>query len=171
MHDWQVPLAVATLVFGVFMLWKVRPAFLTRSRRRAGALLRDAHARIEAAKDDAERTEALCDAAEASLASGGGAKAAASFFLRAMRTSPHAEQVVDRAARVLAHRPHTLESLLWRRLGAEPWSGHARPTAVHALRHLRTLYAGPLRNPVRAKAMEHALQAMGEPLESRPQLA
>jgi hypothetical protein len=62
----------------------------------------------------------------------------------------------------LGRRPHALESLLWRRLGAEPWSGPSRNAAVTALRELADLYEGPLRNRARARAFDHALVAMGE---------
>jgi hypothetical protein len=67
----------------------------------------------------------------------------------------------------LGRRPHALESLLWRRLGAEPWSGLSRNAAVTALRELADLYEGPLRNRARARAFDHALVAMGE----RPPIA
>jgi hypothetical protein len=77
-----------------------------------------------------------------------------------MRASPANGELVERAAKALAKRPHALEGLLWRRLGAEPWSDDRRPAALAALRELGHLYAGPLKNRVRARALEHALGAL-----------
>jgi hypothetical protein len=77
-----------------------------------------------------------------------------------MRANPSSSEIVERAAKGLARRPHALESLLWRRLGAEPWTGNARPAALAALRHLVGLYAGPLHHGTRARALEFALAAL-----------
>ncbi len=121
---WNVPLVVATFAFVLFLLWKLRPAHSARAEGgRARAALRAAKQRLESAKTDEERALALCDAGEAvatGLASG---DSAIGYYLRAMRASPASADLVARAAKGLARKPRALESLRWRRLGAEPWSG------------------------------------------------
>ena len=159
MQDWHLPLIIAAGVFLAFILWRVRPAVFTRESFENRAALREAQRRIEEAKDDKSRALALCDAGDAAAGTGR-ATSAIGFFLRAMRADPRSAEIVDRAAKALERRPRALESLMWRRLGAEPWSGDARDAARAALTQLSALYAGPLRNTPRAKALEHALDAI-----------
>jgi len=90
----------------------------------------------------------------------GGAGSAIGYYLRAMRVNPRSASLIERASKGLARRPRALESLLWRRLGAERWAGGGEAAARAALRQLKVLYAGPLRNPQRARAMEFALEAL-----------
>ena len=161
MQDWHVPLVIAAVVFGAFMLWKVRPAAFSGGGGKARAAIRDAQKRIEEAKDDTARAAALCDAADAAARSVGSARAIG-FYLRAMRLTPTSVEFVDRAAKALAHRPRALESLLWRRLSAAPWTGTSANAARAALGHLAALYAGPLHNQIRARAIEHARAALGQ---------
>lgn len=160
MTDWHVPLIIAAAVFGVFTLWRVRPAAFSPSRAAARAALREAQKRVEMARDEQSRAAALCDAGDAASGAAVSAASAIGFYLRAMRLVPTSADLVERAAKGLARRPRALETLLWRRLGAEPWDGAARPAAKAALRHLVALYEGPRRNAVRARAMEHALAAL-----------
>ena len=160
--DWQVPLLVSAAVFAAFLLWKMRPSF-GRTDGHTGparAALRAAKASVLAAKTDEERALALCDAGDASAAMLGGATSAVGYYLRAMRINPRSESIVERACKGLARRPRALESLLWRRLGAEVWTGVGEASARRALRELGLLYAGPLRNPARARAMEHGERAL-----------
>jgi hypothetical protein len=165
--DWHVPLVVATLVFFAFTVWRVRPAFLTERRGHPRRIaLRDARKRIDEAKTDAERALALCDAGDACARAIGRTTGAIGYYLRAMRVNPASSEIVERAAAGLSRRPHALESLLWRRLGAEPWTGSARPAALAALRHLAALYAGPLHQGTRARALEFALSAMQPPMQA-----
>ncbi len=163
--DWNVPLVVAALVFLSFLVWRMRPA-LSSSRvpRPKRGALREAKKKIEGARTPAERALALADAGDVCAAIGR-ATGATGYYLRAMRSDPASAAIVDRAARGLVRRPYTLESLLWRRLGAEAWEGASRPGAVAALRHLAALYAGPVRHTPRARALTHALAALGEPTE------
>ncbi len=162
--DWHVPLAIATLVFFAFMVWRMRPAFLTEAGGRPlRAGLREARKLIDEAKTDEERALALCAAGDACAHALGRSTGAIGYYLRAMRANPASSEIVERAAVGLARRPHALESLLWRRLGAEPWTGNARPAALAALRHLASLYAGPLHQGTRARALEFALAAMQTP--------
>jgi hypothetical protein len=153
---WNAPLVVATLVFVAFLLWRLRPSFGGSGGRGKGAALKAAKQRIEAAKTDAERSIALCDAGDAMATGIAGGDSAVGYYLRAMRTDPRSAELVTRAAKGLARRPRALESLLWRRLGAEPWSGGGEAAARAALDELAKLYAGPLRNAPRARAMENA---------------
>ncbi len=160
--DWHLPLVIATALFLAFMVWRVRPA-LSRgrgARPRRGAL-REAQKRIEGAKTPQEKALALSDAGDACAYALGRATGAIGYYLRAMRSDPASAEIVERAARGLARRPRALESLLWRRLGAEVWGGDAKPAALAALRHLVRLYGGALRQPTRARALENALRALG----------
>jgi hypothetical protein len=159
MQDFHIPLIIAAAVFGVFMLWKVRPAAFSPTRAAARAALREAQKRIELARDEQSRASALCDAGDAAAGAAVSAASAVGFYLRAMRLVPTSPDLVDRAATGLARRPRALETLLWRRLGAEPWTGTTAPAAHAALRHLAALYNGPIRNALRAKAIEQALAA------------
>jgi hypothetical protein len=156
-------LVVAAVLFGGFMVWRLRPVFGgTAGGAPARGALRDAKKRVESATTPAERALALCDAGDACAASLR-ANSAVAYYLRAMRSDPTSSALVERAARSLARRPHALEALLWRRLGAEPWAGGSRSAAVTALRLLGALYEGPLRNRARARALDFALSALGEP--------
>jgi hypothetical protein len=156
MHEWSIPLVVATSAFLAVLVWRVRP-LVAPGTLRGGSResLREAHARIESATSGTERATALCEAA--ALVGAGGAKA---LLARAMRAEPTSAEVVDRAAAMLAHRPRALESLLWRRLATTPWTESPAATRA-ALDHLRVLYEGPLRNAIRARAMAHARDALG----------
>jgi hypothetical protein len=161
--SWQLPLVIAAVLFAGFTIWRIRPAFReSRSTATSRGALRDAKKRVEAAKAGEERALALCDAGDACAASFR-TTSAIGYYLRAMRADPASSVLVQRAAMGLGRRPHALESLLWRRLGAEPWSGASRGAAITALRELADLYEGPLRNRARARAFDHALVAMGEP--------
>jgi hypothetical protein len=155
MQDWSIPLVVATGAFLVVLLWRVRP--LVGWGRQRGASredVREAKARIEAARDERERAMALCDAAD--LLAPGRAKG---LYLRAIRCDPASVKVVERAVAGLARRPRALESVLWRHLAIAPW-GESREATRAALDGLRALYEGPLRRSVRAKAMAHARDAL-----------
>ncbi len=154
---WNVPLVVASAVFVLFLLWKLRPRMDGGGGAGRAAALRAAKARVTAAKDDEERALALCDAGDAAASGLAGSESAIGYYLRAMRASPASADLVARAARGLARKPRALESLLWRRLGAEPWAGGGEAAAKMALEELARLYSGPLRNAARARAMENAL--------------
>jgi hypothetical protein len=163
-------LVIAAMLFGAFMVWRLRPSFGggTPAGGPARGALRDAKKRVESAGSPGERALALCDAGDACAASLR-ANSAVAYYLRAMRSDPTSSALVERAARGLARRPHALESLLWRRLGAEPWAGGSRDAAIAALRSLAAIYEGPLRNRARARALDHALAALGEPARRAPE--
>jgi len=162
---WQLALAVAAALFGAFIVWRVRPSLgprkVGKARRQAIA---EAKARMAAATSPADRTAALCDAGDAHASSVGGLTSALGYYLRAMRSDPTSTEPISRAARGLARRPRTVESLLWRRLGSASWEGANRAAAVTALTELERVYAGPLRNRLRANAVANALAALGQPL-------
>jgi hypothetical protein len=156
----NLPLVIAAGVFVAFLLWRLRPVFPGGKRDGTLAALREAKKRLEAAKDDKTRALALADAGDACARSLARTTGAVGYYLRAMRADPSSAELVDRAAHALTRRPYALESLLWRRLGAEPWSGDKRQAAQAALRHLAKIYNGPLRSRVKARAIEHALEAI-----------
>src|SRR5579883_2662968 len=99
MQPWSVPLIVATAAFLAVLLWRVRPAVLGGKDRAAREALRAAHARVAAAKDDATRAEALCDAAELVVRDLRGPASAAALYQRAMRAAPASSAVVERAVK------------------------------------------------------------------------
>jgi hypothetical protein len=161
MQEWSTPLVLATCAFLAVLLWRVRPAWPWSGKRKASReALREARARIEAAKDPTARALALCDAADLTARPGVRLGGAAGLYQRALRTDPSSAAVVSRAVAGLASRPRALESLLWRTLAAASWTGDSRDAARIALDALRTLYEGPLRNAVRAKAFGHARDAL-----------
>jgi hypothetical protein len=157
---WNLPLVITAGVFVLFLLYRLRPAMQGTRRGGAGVALREAKKRIEDAKGDAARALALADAGDACAQSVGRTTGAVGYYLRAMRTNPESAALVERAGVALARRPHALESLLWRRLGAEAWTGTRELAARAALAQLAHLYDGPLKNRVRARAIENALAAI-----------
>jgi hypothetical protein len=154
LEDWSIPLVAATAAFLALLLWRVRPFIGGRGGEGGREALREAQARIEAAKTGPERALALCDAADRRRA--GEAKG---MYLRAMREDPASPAVVARAVAGLSHRPRALESLLWRYLSNRPWSESKEATRA-ALDGLRVIYEGPLKSAVKAKAMAHARDAL-----------
>jgi hypothetical protein len=154
--NWNLPLVVASAVFVAFLAWKLRPAWGAGGGPAKRAAIRAAKQKVESAKSDAERALALCEAGDAVASGLAGGESAVGYYLRAMRTSPQSADLVARAAKGLARKPRALESLLWRRLGAEPWRGGGEAAARAALDELARLYAGPLRNAPRARAIENA---------------
>ena len=162
MQEWSTPLVLATGAFLAVLLWRVRPAWpWGRKRAASREILRDARARIAAAKDPAARAKALCDAADITAQGAGSYASAAGLYQRALRTDPASAEVVRRAiAGLVDRRPRALESLLWRTLAAAPWTGQSREAVGLALEALRALNEGPLKNAVRARAMANARQAL-----------
>jgi len=158
--DWQIPLLVSAVVFAAFMVFRFRPAVSGEGRASAAAL-KEAKQRILAASDDPARARALCDAADA-CAKLGRINAAVSFYLRALRLQPASKEIATRAAEGLAARPAALEKTMWRYLGAASWTGEAREAALVGLRALAASYAKRPRFHPRARALEHALEALGE---------
>jgi hypothetical protein len=159
---WQIGLLISAIFFAGFLVWRTRPAVSAASRATA-AELTEAKKRVANAKDDAERARALADAGDA-CARLGRMTGAAGFYRRALRADPRSKELVERAAAALRRRPRALEDILWRHLGAEPWSdGAARDAAIASLRALEDLYGQRPRTRLRAKAVEHALLALGAP--------
>jgi hypothetical protein len=149
-QEWSLPLFFAAGAFLVVLLWRVRPLIPGRRSGTSREELRLAHARVDAATTEPERARALCDAAD--LMKTASAKA---LYLRALRADPGSVDVVKRVAAGLARRPRTLESVLWRHLGAAPWRDFPDATRA-ALDALKALYEGRLRNATRAKAIGNA---------------
>jgi len=164
--DWQIPLVVSAVAFAAFMVFRFRPVVSSDGRANAAAL-KEAKARIAAATDDASRAAALCDAADAS-AHLGRFGAAASFYSRALRATPSATAIAERAAAGLAERPAILEKVMWRHLAASPWVGEGRAAALVGLRALAAAYGKRPRFHPRVRALEHALEALGAPVPPAP---
>jgi hypothetical protein len=162
MEDLSIPLAVATGAFLALLLWRLRPAMpWDPGRKAAREALRAARARIDAATDARARAIALCDAADILSRRVAGAGGAMGLYLRALRADPSSPDLVERAAAGLATRPHSLESLLWRHLGASAWTGESVPAVRASLDGLRTLYEGRLHNAARARALTQARELVG----------
>ncbi len=160
METWQtLALAVATAAFAAYILYQVRPR-VGGKRMPLRTLLKAARARIDAAKDDAERATALCDAGDACAAAIGRSGAALQFYLRALRLKPADADLLKRAIHGLSKKPRALEKLLWRRLGSEPWTGETREVAKLGLAALSQVYANGLRDRIRSKALAHAREAL-----------
>jgi hypothetical protein len=164
METWQtIALTFAAIAFGAFIVWRVRPV-IGGSRKPLRTVLKAARARIDAAKDDTERAQALCDAGDACAATIGRSGAAVQFYLRAMRQRPSDPALLQRAINGLSKRPRALEKLLWRRLGSEAWSGDTLAVATMGLSALADLYKHSLHDQIRARALENAHKAIeGKP--------
>jgi hypothetical protein len=170
--DWQTPLLVSAIAFAAFMVFRFRPV-VSGDGRVSAAALREAKKNIKAAKDDAARAVALCDAADAS-ARLGRTSGAVTFYLRALRAAPGSKEIASRAAEGLARRPAALEKVMWRQLANARFDS-SREAAVIALRALSASYAKRPRFHPRARALENILEALGEkrsshrpPAPSRP---
>jgi len=90
-------------------------------------------------------------------------RAALRETLQSLRSDGRSVELVARAVAGLAGRPRRLEAVLWRHLAAVPWTGDSAEAARASLDALRALYEGPLRNAVRARALAHACDALGQP--------
>ena len=156
-------LVVAIAFFGLVLVRTWPRNFIFGGRKRnvpLGAALKAARAKIEAAKTDADKADALCEAADACAIAFGRSEAAASYYLRAMRLIPGSAELVERAIQGLEHRPRTLESLLWRKLGADPEHAPSPEATRAALVGLEKIYRGRPRHAVRARAVERILTQM-----------
>jgi tetratricopeptide (TPR) repeat protein len=156
---YQIPLLISAIAFMAFLVFKMRPA-LGRDGREHAAALKEAKDRIEKAADDDAKAKALCDAGDACVRLGR-LNGAVGFYLRALRANPKSKEVVERTATGLATRPGQLENLMWRQLGAVEWKSDARDAQLAALRALASVYAKKPRHQHRAKAVEHAIAAIG----------
>jgi hypothetical protein len=167
MQPSSIPLVIAAIAFFGLVLWRVRPLGWTRRRRARREALVKVRLRIEAATDEHTRALALCDAADIMARTIAGTENATALYLRAMRADFNSAEIVERAAAGLTTRPRALESLLWRRLGATSWTGSPNEAVRAALDALSALYRGRLKNAARARALEHAREAIA--LARRPE--
>ncbi len=158
---WQtIALLVVAVGFLGLVVFRTWPHMGKRRNLPLGAALKAARAKIEAADTDAAKAAALSDAADACALAFGRGEAAASYYLRAMRILPGSVELVERACKGLEHRPRTLESLLWRRLGADAAHASTREATVAALKGLATVYAQRPRHAVRARAVDNVLRLL-----------
>ena len=155
-----IALVAVAVAFGLIVLWRARPAIGEGRNGGFRAAVRQAQARIEAAKDDASKALALCDAADACAVAFGRTSAAVSYYLRAARVAPASKDVLERALAGLSRKPSALENYLWRRLGGDPWNDATKPAHAAALRALAELYDKRLKNHPRAKALAHVVDAL-----------
>ena len=162
--DWQIPLLLSAVAFAAFMAFRFRPVVSGEGRKSAVAL-REAKRRVAAATDDAARSLALCDAADACVRLGR-TSGAVSFYLRAARVAPASEEIAARASEGLAKRPGALEKVMWRQL-ANTRFVESREAAVIALRALAASYAKRPRFHGRARALENVLEGLGEEPSAR----
>ncbi|MEO8874354.1 MAG: hypothetical protein ABI461_02105, partial [Polyangiaceae bacterium] len=158
----------AAAIFGLFVLYKFRPVFEGNGSGAGPAELREARKRLTQATSDTERLEAILAAGDACARTVGLGGGASSYYFRAMRLAPTSAEIVDHAAKGLARRPRILETLLWRRLGAEPWTGDCANATRAAIRQLIAIYTGNRKSALRARAMERALASLqSQELEAR----
>lgn len=158
---WQtIALLVVAIAFFALILARTWPRMGRKRNVPLGAALKAARAKIEGAKTDSEKADALCAAADACALAFGRSEAAASYYLRAMRLIPASAELVERAIQGLEHRPRALESLLWRKLGADPEHAPSAEATRAALVGLEKIYRGRPRHAVRARAVERILLQM-----------
>ncbi len=153
--EWQIPLGVTALIFGGVVLSRLRPAF-----GGGGGTARKALAAARMALDKAEspegRASALAAAGDACSQHPALRNLAAGYYARALKVAPADVTLIHRTAQGLARKPHALESLLVRRLGATKWSDEAVTKAL--LEELHALYQGRLRSVARAQMIGRALE-------------
>jgi len=149
--DYRV--VIAAVAFLLLFIWRVRPVLSEDDPEPAVRGL-------ESAKDDDARAELLAEAGDRFARGIGGGRKAAACYARAMRLRPASLDLVRRAAAALERQPKVLEALLWRRLGAGPWSNDVRPVAEVLLRELARVYEGAARTRPRTRAIDHMLAAL-----------
>jgi len=155
---WQtIALLVVAIGFFALVLARTWPRMGRKRNVPLGAALKAARAKIEGAKTDEEKANALCEAADACALAFGRSEAAASYYLRAMRLIPASAELVERAIQGLEHRPRALESLLWRKLGADPEHAPSLEATRAALVGLEKIYRARPRHAVRARAVDRIL--------------
>jgi hypothetical protein len=155
-----IVLFVVALGFLAIVVARTWPRFDKRRNVPLGAALKAARAKIDAAKTDQEKADALCEAADACALAFGRSEAAASYYLRAMRLIPASAELVERACKGLEHRPRALEHLLWRKLGADQEHAPSREATIAALHGLEKIYGARPRHAVRARAVERILSEL-----------
>lgn len=158
-----IALLAVAVVFALLLLWRARPAFLDGGRG-AGyrEALRKAQGRIEAAKTDAEKAAALCDAADACAMAFGRSSAAVSYYLRAARLAPTSEAILKRALEGLHPKPRALETFLWRRMAHADFAKEPKKLQRETLVALARVYdQGPKGRRVQADALRHLASVVG----------
>lgn len=158
----STPVAIASLLFAGFLVWKYRPVggFSTSvglfgGTMRTGEDVRRARARVRLAKTPRERAALLIDAAVLASKDPRHITAATGYLLRATRADPAWPEPVLAMRRLLEKEsPGALESALLRKLTQIPWSGETAAAARCAAIGLAALYRGALRDRDRATVME-----------------
>jgi hypothetical protein len=156
----KIALLVVAIAFLGMVIARTWPRFGRRRNAPLGRALKAARAKIDAAKTDEAKADALCDAADACALAFGRSEAAALYYLRAMRLIPASAELVERACKGLEHKPRALEHLLWRKLGADPEHAPSREATIAALHGLSKIYGSRPRHAVRARAVERVLHEL-----------
>jgi hypothetical protein len=165
MTDWQniVVIAVA-VVFGLFLLWRVRPGTGARSVRKVARDAIQARARARAASNPRDRARALCEAADVFADQPSGLWPAVGFYLRALRADPTWTEPVDRLRALLfRRRPRALERILWRRMSVIPWNADTRPVVASLAGTLSDLYRTRIRSRARAVVLSRLAKELQPP--------
>lgn len=161
---WRHLLAVAAVLFLIFLLVRLRPTRGPKPAREAA--LREAKKRVVSATTPRDKADALCEAGE--IAWEGMLRVrAAGYFLRALRADPTWPGAVERMAAALhKRRPRWLERVLWKRLAALPWDDEHRAAVLASAAALRDLYRTRIRDRARAAFLDRFAARIGE--EPRP---
>lgn len=155
-----IALVAVAASFALVILWRVRPALGAGGAGYTKAL-RGAQARVEKAKDDAEKAAALCDAADACALAFGRTEAAVSYYLRAARVAPLSSEILERALTGLAKKPRALETFLWRRMAHAEFAKEPLELQVRTLESLADVYAqGRKAIRPRAESLRHLAAAL-----------
>jgi hypothetical protein len=170
--DWQNLVVLAgALVFMAFLLWRMRP--VRKGLGVVGSMAKNTMQARAKARDAAQPREraAILHAAAAEIASQrGGAFAALSLFLRALRADPSWPEPIEGLRKLLwLRRPHALERLLWKRLGSSSWQGEQRPVACASARVLSDLYRARLHNRSRAAVFSKVAESLQAAKSGGPQ--
>lgn len=157
---WQAVLAVAAVLFLVFLIVRVRPRGPLRGRVREE--VRAARRRATEATTPRAQAEALCEAGTLALRDGPRWNLSAGLFLRAMKADPAWAELVEIVVRLFRRRrPRLLEKILWRRLSNTVWDDDHRAVLLETLTGLALLYERELRDRSRATVFRRLLEVHG----------
>lgn len=155
---WALLTAVALFVAFIVTKSLVRFRLRDDEEREGRAQIIAAKKRARAAQSPDEKAEAYREAARVALETLDRPRLSARFALRAEKLSPSAGEKLGWTSTVLvrAGRLRALEAMLWRHLAE--CDGDA---LMDARRELVALYDGPMKKPLRAKALQRWSETPG----------